>query len=46
MWINYKGEVKNIEDFYANDLINKGKAVKVDDPTQSKESKQSKPKAK
>ena len=33
MWINYKGEVKNVEDFYAQQLVDKGKAEKVEQPT-------------
>lgn len=42
MWINYKGEVKNVEDFYAQQLVDKGKAEKVEQPTND-ESKPQKP---
>ena len=32
MWINYKGDIKNVEDFYAQQLVDKGKAKKVEPP--------------
>lgn len=44
MWINYKGEIKNVEDFYAQQLVNKGKAENVEHPIVNIESKPQKAK--